>query len=255
MLTSYADGTIYGSSSLEGKPKVLALHGWGRSYRDFDELCSIEKNLPILSVDLPGFGESLPPEKSGGSLWYAEMLKPIVDQLDTRPILVGHSFGGRVATALIELFPDRFGGLVLTGVPLIITPGKVVKKPPMKLRLAKIANKYKLAPASLVENYRNAYGSLDYKNASGVMRQVLVTVIAETNSGLYMDWLMRAKLPVVLLWGEMDLEIPISVAKSVRDSLGADKCELRIVEKGSHFLPTEHPIEIKTAIHDLLKVS
>ncbi|NNN21542.1 MAG: alpha/beta hydrolase [Acidimicrobiales bacterium] len=255
MLTSYADGTIYGSASLEGKPKVLALHGWGRSYRDFGELCSIEKDVPILSIDLPGFGESPPPEKSGGSLWYAEMLKPIVDQLDSRPILVGHSFGGRVAIGLIEKFPDRFGGLILTGVPLIKTPGKVVKKPPAKLRLAKFANKYKLAPTSIVDKYRNAYGSPDYKRASGVMRQVLVTVLAETNSGLYVDWLMGAKLPVVLLWGEMDLEIPISVAQSVRESLGADRCELRAVKEGSHFLPTEHPFEIKTAIHDLLKVS
>ena len=35
------------------------------------------------------------------------------------PVVVGHSFGGRIAVCLAALYPDRVGSLVLTGVPLV----------------------------------------------------------------------------------------------------------------------------------------
>jgi pimeloyl-ACP methyl ester carboxylesterase len=66
-----------------------------------------------IAFDLPGFGYS-DSQPSGSIRGYARDIAQGLDMLGvTRFTLVGHSFGGAVATALAELMPDRVCGLVL----------------------------------------------------------------------------------------------------------------------------------------------
>lgn len=64
---------------------------------------------------MPGFGESLGGKKFAPSLTsYARSLTHFLDSLGIeRPALVGHSFGGAVATELALLDPARFPGMFL----------------------------------------------------------------------------------------------------------------------------------------------
>ena len=46
----------------------------------------------------------------------------MLDDLAPGAVVLGHSFGGRVAVHLAPARPDRVGALVLTGVPLVRNP-------------------------------------------------------------------------------------------------------------------------------------
>jgi pimeloyl-ACP methyl ester carboxylesterase len=128
VLRAFLDGRVYGNQRGEDPPLVIALHGWQRTNADFDAVLS-SKNPAVddpfhgeviasISLDLPGFGDSPPPPTVWGSADYAQALLPILEDLPVAVVLLGHSFGGRVALHLAALAPEKVRGLVLTGVPL-----------------------------------------------------------------------------------------------------------------------------------------
>ena len=66
-----------------------------------------------VSVDGPGFGAS-PPATAYDLESLANLLRATIRELQLdRPVLMGHSWGGGVATTLAALHPDETGGLVL----------------------------------------------------------------------------------------------------------------------------------------------
>src|SRR4051794_21014660 len=97
MLTAYDDGRIFGERSGDGEPWVLALHGWRRTHRD---VAASRDGPAAIAVALPGFGTSPPPPEAWGGAEYAKALVPVVDAMAAPVVVVGHSFGGRVAVHL-----------------------------------------------------------------------------------------------------------------------------------------------------------
>jgi pimeloyl-ACP methyl ester carboxylesterase len=93
-----------------------------------------------------------------------------------------------------------------------------------------------------MEEMRNRYGSADYRAASGVIRDVLVTLLAER----YDDAMPEIGCPVELLWGERDTEVPVEVA--VRAQAMFPNATLRILPGVGHLLPTESPVELRGAV-------
>jgi len=116
VLKSYLQGSVFGREYGVGNPAALALHGWRRSHEDWAPLLN---GLPALALDLPGFGASPPPPGAWGSAEYAEFLSPLLDAFPDIQILVGHSFGGRIAVQLAARRPERFRHVILAGVPLV----------------------------------------------------------------------------------------------------------------------------------------
>ena len=108
-LSSFADGSLFGTRFGTAPPRVVALHGWGRSHQDF---ASSLEGLDAVSVDLPGFGVSPAPSEVGGASMYANLVAPILDICDTPVILVGHSYAGMVIAGVAEKATDRIACLV-----------------------------------------------------------------------------------------------------------------------------------------------
>ena len=81
----------------EGNPIVL-MHGWGCN---LTTLASVEKvaveTHKVYNVDFPGFGKSQEPTEVWGVEEYTQIIEQLVkDEQIENPILLGHSFGGRV---------------------------------------------------------------------------------------------------------------------------------------------------------------
>src|SRR5436309_7264659 len=104
MLTAFDDGRLFGATTGDGHPWVLALHGWRRTHRDFDRVLA---GIDAIALDLPGFGASPEPPDAWGSAAFADAITPVLDTFDTAPVVLGHSFGGRVAVQLAAAYPDR----------------------------------------------------------------------------------------------------------------------------------------------------
>ena len=245
-LRALADGALFAETFGDAPPRVLALHGWGRRGSDFGPSLA---GFDALAVDLPGFGASPPPAEPIGAEGYAALIYPILDEFEEPPVVVGHSFGGRVAVCLAAAHPDRVGPLVLTGSPLVrVAPPR---KPSPGYRLLRLLNRVGLVSDERMEQIRSRRGSSDYRAANGVMRDILVKVI---NEG-YESQLRQIRSRVVLLWGEDDHEVPPAVAETalrvMRQAGGA--AELEILPGVGHLVPIQAPDAISRVIEGVLR--
>lgn len=236
-LRSFLDGELFAEVYGEGPPEVLALHGWGRRGNDFAEVFD---GYSGMAPDLPGFGASPAPDQVIGAEAYADIVAGILDFFDRPPVVVGHSFGGRVAVCLAAKHPDRVGPLVLTGVPLIRL--ETGRRPSPVYRFARWLNRMGIVSDERMEKEKRKRGSDDYRAVSGVMRDILVKVVNETYEGQ----LMRITVPVQMLWGERDQEVPLSVAEAAQ-ALIPDS-SLEVLHGVGHFVPLEAPEALRAAI-------
>jgi pimeloyl-ACP methyl ester carboxylesterase len=244
VLKSFADGHLFGRTWGSGQPSVLALHGWRRNHLDFDPVFAVpefEGSYAALAIDFPGFGATPPPPAGWGSFQYAVNLVPLFDDLPERVTVVGHSFGGRVALHLPGLLPGRIERLVLTGVPLLDREGRR-RKPKLVFRMGRHLHSMGLVSDRRMEALRNKYGSPDYRAAQGVIREVFVRLLSEQ----YGTLLEELDVPVTLLWGADDTEVPVEVAER---AAGLLKTSELIVRPGAgHLTPTEIPTDLRSAI-------
>lgn len=240
-LRSFADGALFAEVLGEGVPRILALHGWGRRGADFTKALA---GLPAVAPDLPGFGASPAPQEVIGAEGYARVVERMLDDLDAPVLVVGHSFGGRVAMRLAVNHPEAVAGIVLTGVPLLRL--RPARRPPLSYRLMRLADRIGVVSDEAMERRRRRSGSADYRAATGIMRDILVKVIAET----YEAELAQAPAPVHLLWGGNDREVPVEVARralAIREEAGLP-VSLEVVDGVGHMLPIEVPDRLRAAV-------
>jgi pimeloyl-ACP methyl ester carboxylesterase len=244
VLRAYGDGTVFGEPFGVGPVRVIWLHGWGRRGQDFAEAATelARRGVASVALDLPGFGASPVPSRAGGARRYAELVMPALAEVGEGPfVLVGHSFGGTVACVLAANHPTMVRALVLSGAPLLRRPS--TKKSPWAYRALRWLHARKLVSGQRMEAARQKYGSRDYRNATGVMREVLVISVNES----YEDELKHLNVPVTLLWGEEDREVPLGVAARASERLTTTHT-LRALPGIGHLLPSEAPSELANVV-------
>ncbi|MDX2705273.1 alpha/beta hydrolase [Streptomyces sp. PA03-6a] len=104
----------------DGRPPLVLLHGlsydrhrWGPLLR---ELEIADPGRSVLAVDLPGHGQSPPLDRHGLDDVAAVVHQAVTEAGLTRPVVVGHSIGGAIATAYAATHPVR--GVVNIDQPL-----------------------------------------------------------------------------------------------------------------------------------------
>ena len=243
MLKSYLQGSVFGREYGVGNPAALALHGWRRSHEDWAPLLN---GLPALALDLPGFGASPPPPGAWGSAEYAEFLSPLLDAFPDIQILVGHSFGGRIAVQLAARRPERFRHVILAGVPLVrVVPHPT---PALSFRLMRRANQWGLISDNRMEALRRSRGSDDYKALEGTMRAVLVRTVNES----YEELLERIDCEVDLVWGERDQVVPVGVCERAETLIR--HCHVTVCSGEGHLGPVLRPTELRRIVTRSLEV-
>jgi len=236
-----AFGPVFGEQTGTGAPRVLALPGWMRKRTDF---AATLEGLDALALDLPGFGGSSPePPEPMGAAGYAALVAPALEACADRVVVIGHSFGGRVAVHLAADHPDRVAALVLTGAPLLHRAGRP-SQPPAWYRTVRWLNRKGIVPDARMEKLRNDRASADYRNASGVMRAVLVTTVNES----YEDVLARVHQPVELVWGDPEPDVPVEVAERAASLFGGPT-RLTLVPGAGHLTPTTAVPALREALH------
>jgi len=244
VLRAYGDGNIFGEPYGNGSVQVIWLHGWARRGQDFSAAATnlAKRGVASVALDLPGFGASAPPEIAGGARLYAELVMPALKEIGDGPfVFVGHSFGGTVACVVAANHPEMVRSLVLTGAPLLRTPSS--SKSPLAYRVVRWLHAHAMVSAMRMERARQKYGSRDYRNARGVMRDVLVASVNES----YEEELARLNVPVTLLWGEEDHEVPLEVATRASALLAAPHT-LRTLSGIGHLVPSEAPDELADVV-------
>ena len=251
MLQAFLDGRLFGNQRGESTPLVIALHGWQRSSSDFDAVLGTSGSrdedpfdgepIPSIAVDLPGFGISPSPPAPWGTFDYATELISLLESFERPVVLVGHSFGGRVAIQLAATAPELVRGLVLTGVP-IRESRRGGARPDWRFRLLRRGNKLGLVSETRIESARQRFGSSDYRNAVGVMRSVLVNSLADD----YIPLLSTISAPTELVWGELDTAAPVSGAMNAVAVM--HEAHLRVLPGVGHMVPLEAPAALRESL-------
>ena len=189
----------------EGKDIIL-LHGWGQNIEMMKPLGdNFSDRFRITILDLPGFGESEEPHETWTMQNYCELLEDFIKQLGIKkPIVIGHSFGGRLAIRYCASHPIE--KLVLFGSPCI----RIQEDLPITVKVLKSLKQ--LPGLNGIGEYMKKYiGSRDYKAASPIMRQTLVEVVNEDLS----KYAREIEEPTLLIWGDQDTEAPVKEAREL----------------------------------------
>jgi pimeloyl-ACP methyl ester carboxylesterase len=204
----------YEKSGRKGRP-VLLLHGWGQNSSMMSYMAQfLSGHFKVYNIDFPGFGQSDEPKDAWGIGEYTGFLKKFTDHFKiSDPIIIGHSFGCRVALMYAYRYPVH--KMVLTGAAGI--------RPKRGFDYYMRVYTYKLGKKLLsingLERYKEKFmknaGSEDYKNTSGVMRQTFVKVVNEDLEPLLKD----IKTPTLLVWGEKDEAVPLETGRQMEKEL------------------------------------
>lgn len=231
---------------------VILLHGWGCDasiWRPTVEL--LRNSFRVIAVDFAGFGRSAEPNSVWGVEEYTRSIEALVRELGVvRPILIGHSFGGRVAT----LYASRndVKSVVLTdaaGVKPKRTFAyyrKVYSFKLMKHTLPLLIGAHKAQ--MLLDQRRARAASSDYNRATPKMRAILSKCVNEDLCHV----MPSVTAPVLLFWGDRDTATPLSDAHTM-ERLMPDT-GLVVAEGKGHFAMLEAPDLWSGALKSFLNI-
>lgn len=208
---------------------LIFLHGWGQNIEMMKPIANpFQTDFDIVIIDLPGHGESSEPNSILRIPDFVECIRSLVEKLKiTKPTLIGHSFGGKIS--LLYASKYEVDKLILFGSPF--------KKEIQKLSLkTKALKQIKKMPGMKVfeEFAKKHMGSTDYKNASPIMRQILVEHV---NFDITEE-VKKITCPTIIVWGTNDEAVDISRAYEL-ESLIKD-AGLIVYEGCSHYAYLEN---------------
>lgn len=238
--------TVEGS----GSPVVL-MHGWGCNLTTLASVENVAKeNHTVYNIDFPGFGSSQEPSEVWGVEEYTQLIEEFIKLENIEnPILLGHSFGGRVGI----LYSSR------NQVKKLILVDAAGVKPRRSLKYYFKVYTYKMGKRLMpliygkdgaqkrIEEMRAKRGSSDYNNASPMMRAILSKVVNEDLK----HCMPKIKAPTLLIWGENDTATPLRDAQ-IMEKLIPDAGLVSFPGCG-HYSFLDNPIQFAAVLRSFLK--
>ncbi len=154
MFLPFCDGKI--SYTDRGKGRVIILlHGYLETsdiWRSFSE--KLAADFRVIAVDLPGHGLSDIFGKEHPMEFMAEAIRELLEYLGIRKAFItGHSLGGYVTLAFLELFPEYLSGYCLFhSHPLADSP-ETIKNRHREIKLVQKGMKDHMYPANVTKMF------------------------------------------------------------------------------------------------------
>lgn len=197
----------------EDSATIVYLHGWGQNIEMMKPIADpYQDEFNIIIIDLPGFGKSSEPNYIWTLYDYVDCVKELLDSFNIKePILVGHSFGGKISLLYASKYPVK--KLALFGSPF----KKEIEKESLKLKTLKALKK--VPGINKLEGFAKKHiGSTDYKNASETMRKIMVEHV---NMDI-VEEVKKISCSTIIVWGTSDEAVPLERAyeleKLIKDS-------------------------------------
>lgn len=196
-----------------GSPLIL-MHGWGCNLTTVRSVAAAAAmSHTVYNIDMPGFGSSPEPAEVWGVEEYTRLIEDFIAMEGLqRPVVAGHSFGGRV-TILLASRNENVDSVVLIDAAGI-KPRRSLK---YYFKVYSFKTSKKLATLiygkekaqKRIDAMRAKRGSTDYAQSSPRMRAIMSRVVNEDLTAC----LPKIKVPALLIWGEDDTATPMRDAK------------------------------------------
>jgi len=209
---------------------LIVLHGWGSNKELMKQSFSPYMNgFRHIYIDLPGFGKSSC-NVALKTTDYARIVELLMIHINaSKDIILGHSFGGKIATLLEPKV------LVLVGSAGIYIP-KSLKV------TAKIAA-FKVIKVFGIAKLRSLFVAEDAKALTEVMYQTFKNVVDED----FTKEFTMSNAKALLCWGRNDTATPLSSGEKINSLISDSKLE---VYDGDHYFFMKHSADISKKIED-----
>jgi pimeloyl-ACP methyl ester carboxylesterase len=250
-------------------PTLLFLHFWGGSADTWSYVIrALSPSFPTLAISFRGWGGSSGPDAADayGISHYASDVEAFVQNLGlTNVILIGHSMGGKIATAIAgrrRLPPGVLKALVLVAPA---PPGPLILPPEIKEQQIRASE----SAASTEEAIR---GVLTAPGSPALTDAIVADLIGDMVRGnkfakaAWPDYgsaedirpgFRLIEVPVLVLAGEVDIiESPEKMKTEIHDDLNSRRsgqAKLVIIKGSGHLLPIEKPDEIASAVDEFVQ--
>ncbi len=199
---------------------IIILHGWGSNKEIMKQAFSAYlQGFRHIYVDLPGFGNSSN-DAILDSFDYAKILNIFLsDKKIKKDIIVGHSFGGKIATLLD---PNLL---------VLLSSAGIVAKKPLSIKLKISLFKF-LKNIGLGKFYKY-FASKDVENLSQNMYETFKKVVNEDFIAVFKKF----KKDALIFWGKEDTATPLSSGKEISKLI--ENSQFYVLE-GDHFFFLKH---------------
>ncbi len=240
---------------------AILIHGWSSSWYALSPLLGLlSQRFRCLAVDLPGYGQSPPPDERITIPFYADLLAEFIAQVSDGPVvLIGHSMGGMTSATLALRNPVLIERMVLlnptiTGrlsfyINSVVTPIFMLERlGPLRWiinagerAMVGITDRI-MRPASFAE--RTGITEADYKRIRsdsrrpGQTRTRAQCFFAMRDNDLT-SHLHEVDTPALVIWGAEDNTVPLRDAGVVADEW--PDADLRIIPNAGHWPQFEAP--------------
>lgn len=246
------DMSIYYEKHGNSDKTIVILPGWGNTRATFRNIINYFKNdYTIYIFDYPGFGNSPIPSKTLDIYDYARIIRDFFEEEKiVDPIIIAHSFGGRITALLAGYYKIRFKKILFMDIAGI-KPKKTLKQI-FRQSLYKILKKLtKILPKIKQEYYRQKllthFGSSDYNSLPPIMRNTFKNIVNE-DLKIYFK---NIDDEVLILWGKKDNVTPLKDAYKLRNLI--KDSALIVLPECSHFVYLDAIVVTNKIIYEYLK--
>ncbi len=211
---------------------IIILHGWGSNKEIMKaSFSNLFDNYRHIYIDMPGFGKS-----STKSVLTTKDYQEILDIFLTqsnfkKDIILGHSFGGKVAT-LLE--PDLL--VLLSSAGINVPKAWDIK---LKIKVFKFLKLFGLG------RFRDYFTSKDVDQMDENMYETFKNVVDEDFSAFFANYKGKA----LLFWGKLDTATPLLSGEKINSLIKKSKI---FPLEGDHFFFSKHAKFISDTITEEL---
>lgn len=266
----------YETSGSTDNPAVVLVHGFGGSTHNWRFVTQplADAGFYVVALDLPPFGLSDKSiELDYSHSWMADLVAGLLDELSINTAtIVGHSMGGSVTAQFAVRHPQRVDKLVFVAggildqlmnnregsIPILDSIDPESPAAAMLLRAIfnddfftdTLSSAYNDETA-LTNDVRERYAQL--VNIEGAPAGFIAFLQADEASPITLDDLASAAedMPVLLLWGEEDSWVPLSLGQTMHDAL--NNSELITYPDVGHLPPEEVPEQFSRDLINFLQ--
>jgi pimeloyl-ACP methyl ester carboxylesterase len=250
------------------RPALLFLHGWSSNWQIFLlNIAAFMDTHRVIAPDLPGFGASALPEGDISIQRYARLVDGVCDTLGVEQVsVVGNSMGGFIGAELALTYGTRVDRLVLVSAAGLST--EYLARRPLIAAARLLGASFPLAQRferDVVRRPRLRRAVMQFvvrypEKLSVPLTQELVLSAGKPGfvDGLraimdysYRNRLPEIEIPVLIVWGENDLLVPVGDAWRYADLIG-DNARVVVFEDTGHAAMLERPSRFNALLRAFL---
>lgn len=236
----YGDGMIHYNIRGEGRVVIL-LHGYLESKEVWESFAErLSSKFKVICMDLPGHGMSGVYGNTHTMEFLASSVKALLINLDADKVfLSGHSLGGYVTLAFLELYPELLSGYCLFHSQPFSDSEASIEKRKREIQVVRAGKKNLMYPDNVERMF--AKSNLDkfpvaLERSKAIASRISGEGIVAVLNGMMarpsrLKVMEEGRVPCLWILGTMDSYIPVEVTSKVKLPSNA---ELVVLNKSGH---------------------